>query len=132
MQPTMKKHRPYTILGILTILAFAQVVAPPRGEALNQAVDYEALQQTGVIMGSGGLVVLDDRDCMVDISRFFIDFMQDESCGKCTFCRIGIKRMSEILHSLCQGTGRVDDLERLEELLGIDVTPDSTNTLEAK
>jgi len=79
-------------------------------------VDYEALQQTGVIMGSGGLVVLDDTDCMVDIARFFIGFMQDESCGKCTFCRIGIKRMSEILDRLCDGTGRIDDLERLEEL----------------
>jgi len=79
-------------------------------------VDYEALQKTGVIMGSGGLVVLDDTDCMVDIARFFIGFMQDESCGKCTFCRIGIKRMSEILDRLCDGTGRTDDLERLEEL----------------
>ena len=79
-------------------------------------VDYEALKQTGVIMGSGGLVVLDDRDCMVDIARFFIGFMQDESCGKCTFCRIGTKRMLEILDRLCEGSGRPDDLEQLEEL----------------
>ena len=79
-------------------------------------VDYEALQETGVIMGSGGLVVLDDRDCMVDIARFFISFMQDESCGKCTFCRIGTKRMLEILDRLCDGRGLPNDLERLEEL----------------
>jgi NADH-quinone oxidoreductase subunit F len=79
-------------------------------------VDYEALQATGVIMGSGGLVVLDDRDCMVDIARFFIEFMQAESCGKCTFCRIGTKRMLEILDRLCGGTGRPGDLEKLEEL----------------
>jgi NADH-quinone oxidoreductase subunit F len=69
-------------------------------------------------MGSGGLVVLDDRDCIVDISRFFMNFMQDESCGKCTFCRIGTKRMLEILERLCEGNGREGDLERLEELAG--------------
>jgi len=79
-------------------------------------VDYDALQETGVIMGSGGLVVLDDRDCMVDIARFFIAFMQDESCGKCTFCRIGTRRMLEILDRLCDGTGQPSDLEKLEEL----------------
>jgi len=79
-------------------------------------IDYEALRETGVIMGSGGLVVLDDRDCMVDIARFFIGFMKDESCGKCTFCRIGIKRMLEILDRLCEGHGRPHDLEELEEL----------------
>jgi NADH-quinone oxidoreductase subunit F len=79
-------------------------------------VDYEALQQTGVIMGSGGLVVLDDRDCMVDIARFFIGFMQEESCGKCTFCRVGIKRMLEILDRLCEGRGEEGDLNLLEEL----------------
>ncbi len=61
-------------------------------------------------------MVLDDRDCMVDISRFFMGFMQDESCGKCTFCRIGTKRMLEILDRLCEGNGREGDLERLEEL----------------
>jgi NADH-quinone oxidoreductase subunit F len=79
-------------------------------------IDFEALTETGAIMGSGGLVVLDDRDCMVDISRFFIRFMQEESCGKCTFCRIGTKRMLEILDRLCQGEGREGDLEKLEEL----------------
>ena len=79
-------------------------------------IDYDALAQTGAIMGSGGLVVLDDRDCMVDIARFFLKFTQAESCGKCTFCRIGTKRMLEILDRLCEGHGRRDDLEKLETL----------------
>jgi NADH-quinone oxidoreductase subunit F len=76
-------------------------------------IDYDALAQTGAIMGSGGLVVLDDRDCMVDIARFFLKFTQAESCGKCTFCRIGTKRMLEVLERLCEGKGRPDDLEKL-------------------
>ncbi len=79
-------------------------------------IDYDALAQTGAIMGSGGLVVLDDRDCMVDIARFFLHFTQAESCGKCTFCRIGTKRMLEILERLCGGTSRADDMEKLELL----------------
>jgi NADH-quinone oxidoreductase subunit F len=79
-------------------------------------IDYDALAETGAIMGSGGLVVLDDRDCMVDIARFFLKFTQAESCGKCTFCRIGTKRMLEILERLCEGNGRPDDLEKLETL----------------
>ena len=79
-------------------------------------VDYEALAQTGAIMGSGGMVVLDDRDCMVDIARYFLQFTCEESCGKCTFCRIGTRRMLEILDRLCAGDGRQGDLEALEEL----------------
>ena len=79
-------------------------------------IDYDALAQTGAIMGSGGLVVLDERDCMVDIARFFLKFTQAESCGKCTFCRIGTKRMLEILERLCAGGGRRDDLEKLATL----------------
>jgi NADH-quinone oxidoreductase subunit F len=79
-------------------------------------VDYDALSKTGAIMGSGGLVVLDDRDCMVDIARFFLRFTQAESCGKCTFCRIGTKRMLEILDRLCEGKGKNGDIEKLEEL----------------
>jgi NADH-quinone oxidoreductase subunit F len=79
-------------------------------------IDYDALAQTGAIMGSGGLVVLDERDCMVDIARFFLKFTQAESCGKCTFCRIGTKRMLEILERLCAGKGRRDDLEKLATL----------------
>ena len=79
-------------------------------------IEYDALAQTGAIMGSGGLVVLDDRDCMVDIARFFLKFTQSESCGKCTFCRIGTKRMLEILERICAGKGRPGDLEQLEML----------------
>jgi NADH-quinone oxidoreductase subunit F len=79
-------------------------------------VDYEALTESGAMMGSGGLVVLDDRDCMVDISRFFLRFTCNESCGKCTFCRIGTRRMVEILDRLGEGRGRPGDLENLEEL----------------
>lgn len=79
-------------------------------------VDYEALAETGAIMGSGGLVVLDDRDCMVDIARYFLRFTCEESCGKCTFCRVGTRRMLEILDRLCAGEGREGDLENLAEL----------------
>jgi NADH-quinone oxidoreductase subunit F len=79
-------------------------------------VDYDALARTGAIMGSGGLVVLDERDCMVDMARFFLRFTQAESCGKCTFCRIGTKRMLEILDRLCEGHGHPGDLETLATL----------------
>jgi NADH-quinone oxidoreductase subunit F len=79
-------------------------------------VDYEALGRSGAIMGSGGLVVLDDRDCMVDIARFFLRFTCHESCGKCTFCRIGTRRMLEILDRLSTGQGREEDLANLAEL----------------
>ncbi len=81
-------------------------------------IDFEALASTGAIMGSGGLVVLDETDCMVDLARFFLRFTQAESCGKCTFCRIGTKRMLEILERLCAGEGRLDDLDNLELLAG--------------
>lgn len=79
-------------------------------------VDFEELNDYGAIMGSGGLVVMDDATCMVDIARFFLQFTQNESCGKCTFCRIGTKRMLEILDRLCQGEGKRGDIEELEEL----------------
>jgi len=79
-------------------------------------IDYEALRESGAMMGSGGLVVLDDRDCMVDIARFFLRFTCNESCGKCTFCRIGTRRMVEILDRLCEGRGEAEDLGTLEEL----------------
>ncbi len=79
-------------------------------------IDYDALARTGAIMGSGGLVVLDERDCMVDMARFFLRFTQAESCGKCTFCRIGTKRMLEILDRLCEGLGRPGDIATLETL----------------
>ncbi len=84
-------------------------------------VDFEAIKEVGAIMGSGGMVVLDDTDCMVDIARYFMEFTQDESCGKCTHCRIGTKRMKEILERLCSGKGRKGDLKKLEALAGITV-----------
>jgi len=79
-------------------------------------VDYEALQEVGAMMGSGGLVVLDDADCMVDIARYFLSFTQDQSCGRCTPCRVGTRRMLDILERLCEGRGRKGDLEELESL----------------
>jgi NADH-quinone oxidoreductase subunit F len=82
-------------------------------------VDYEALVKVGAIMGSGGLVVLDETDCMVDIARYFMKFTQNESCGKCTYCRIGTKCMLEILERLCRGDGRAGDVEDLEYLAAI-------------
>ncbi|NIA14156.1 MAG: 4Fe-4S dicluster domain-containing protein [Nitrospiraceae bacterium] len=82
-------------------------------------VDYESLTAAGAMMGSGGLVVLDDGDCMVEITRYFLAFTQLESCGKCTPCRVGAKRMLEILTRLCQGEGEAADLEQLAHLAGI-------------
>ena len=79
-------------------------------------VDYESLSDAGAIMGSGGLVVLDETDCMVDIARYFLEFTQNQSCGKCTFCRVGTRRMLEILDRLCSGRGEASDLDQLEEL----------------
>jgi len=79
-------------------------------------VDYESLRDIGAIMGSGGLVVMDDADCMVDIARYFLEFTQNQSCGKCTFCRIGTRRMLDILDRLCAGKGQRQDLDELERL----------------
>lgn len=79
-------------------------------------VDYESLSALGGMMGSGGLVVLDDTDCMVDIARYFLVFTQSESCGKCTPCRVGTKRMLEALDRLCDGTGGSEDVAELERL----------------
>jgi NADH-quinone oxidoreductase subunit F len=79
-------------------------------------VDYEALTEAGAMMGSGGLVVLDETDCMVDIARYFLGFTQRESCGKCTFCRVGTKRMLEILDRISAGRAHEDDLIKLETL----------------
>ena len=83
---------------------------------LDLPVDYEALTQAGSMMGSGGLVIMDDETCMVDIARFFMDFTQDESCGKCTPCRVGTRRILEILELICNGKGQPDDIETLEYL----------------
>ena len=79
-------------------------------------VDYESLREVGAIMGSGGLVVLDDTACMVDIARYFLQFTQDQSCGKCTFCRVGTKRMLDLLDRLCAGKANRHHLEELERL----------------
>jgi len=79
-------------------------------------VDYDQVNATGAIMGSGGMVVMDETTCMVDVARFFLDFTQKESCGKCTFCRIGTKRMLEILTRITEGKGVEGDIEKLEEL----------------
>jgi NADH-quinone oxidoreductase subunit F len=79
-------------------------------------IDFESLTKMGAMMGSGGLVVLDDTDCMVDIARYFLSFTQSESCGKCTFCRIGTKRMLDILNNLTEGKAKPSDLDELEKL----------------
>jgi len=79
-------------------------------------VDFESIPKTGAIMGSGGMVVLDDTTCMVEIARFFLEFTQNESCGKCTFCRVGTLRMLEILERITRGEGDPSDLDRLDDL----------------
>jgi NADH-quinone oxidoreductase subunit F len=97
-----------------------QVGGPSGGcipaELADTPVDYEALTRAGAIMGSGGLVVLDDTDCMVDIARYFLRFTQDQSCGKCTFCRVGTRRMLDTLDRICSGHGKPQDLDELEDL----------------
>ena len=101
-------------------LKAVQVGGPSGGcvpaELTDTPIDYEALAGVGAIMGSGGLVVLDEDDCMVDIARYFLRFTQDQSCGKCTFCRVGTRRMLDVLDRLCEGQGRQGDLEHLEQL----------------
>jgi len=79
-------------------------------------VDYDSVNATGAIMGSGGMVVMDETTCMVDVAKFFLDFTCKESCGKCTFCRLGTKRMLEILDRITNGLGEEGDLEKLEQL----------------
>jgi len=79
-------------------------------------VDYESITKTGAIMGSGGLIVMDESACMVDVAKFFLNFTQDESCGKCTFCRIGTLRMLEVLDRITKGEGKEEDIAHLEEL----------------
>ncbi len=85
-------------------------------QLFDTRVDYEEVSRTGAIMGSGGMVVLDDTSCMVDVARYFLKFIQDESCGKCTFCRVGTMRMLEILTRICNGEGRGEDLDLLHDL----------------
>ncbi|MCL1903172.1 MAG: 4Fe-4S binding protein [Oscillospiraceae bacterium] len=85
-------------------------------ELLDTQIGYKSLSETGAIMGSGGMVVMDDSTCMVDMARYFLDFTCKESCGKCTHCRIGNKRMLEILERICDGKGKDGDIQLLEEL----------------
>ncbi|HAP31946.1 MAG TPA: NADH-quinone oxidoreductase subunit NuoF [Firmicutes bacterium] len=98
----------------------AQTGGPSGGcisrEYLNTAIDYDSLQALGTIMGSGGLIVMDEDTCMVDLAKFFLEFVQDESCGKCAPCRIGTKRMLEILRRISYGQGTMADLDLLVEL----------------
>ncbi len=79
-------------------------------------VDYESIKETGAIMGSGGMVIMDEETCMVDIAKFFLDFVVKESCGKCTLCRLGTNRMLDILNAITSGHGKEEDLQELEEL----------------
>lgn len=101
-------------------LKAVQIGGPSGGcipeELLDLPIDYESLRQAGAMMGSGGMVVMDSSTCMVDVARFFLKFTQSESCGKCTPCREGTKRMLEILDRICSGEGREGDIELLEEL----------------
>jgi NADH:ubiquinone oxidoreductase subunit F (NADH-binding)/(2Fe-2S) ferredoxin len=83
---------------------------------LDLPVDYQKLAEVGSIMGSGGMIVMDQDTCMVDVARYFLDFLKEESCGQCNPCREGIKQMLEILTSICQGNGKEGDIELLEEL----------------
>ena len=98
----------------------AQTGGPSGGcipkEHLDTPIDYESLKQIGSMMGSGGLIVMDDTKCMVALAKFYLDFTVSESCGKCTPCRIGTKRMLEILERLCNGEGEELDLYKLEKL----------------
>ncbi|MDD8043214.1 MAG: NADH-ubiquinone oxidoreductase-F iron-sulfur binding region domain-containing protein, partial [Verrucomicrobiota bacterium] len=98
----------------------AQIGGPSGGciprQHLNVSLDYESLSELGAIMGSGGLIVMDEDTCMVDVARFFVEFIQEESCGKCSPCRVGTKRMLEILDRICEGHGTMEDLDKLEEL----------------
>lgn len=98
----------------------AQTGGPSGGcipaSGLNIPVDYDSLQEWGTIMGSGGLIVIDENTCMVDLAKFFLEFCQDESCGKCSPCRLGTKRMLEILQRITEGEGREGDIETLIRL----------------
>ncbi len=85
-------------------------------ELCDAKVDFDALNEMGAIMGSGGLVVLSESSCMVDVARYFLSFTCNESCGKCTFCRVGTKRMLDILDKLSRGEATMDDLDKLEQL----------------
>ncbi len=98
----------------------AQTGGPSGGcipkEHLDTPIDYESLKEIGSMMGSGGLIVMDDTKCMVSLAKFYLEFTVSESCGKCTPCRIGTKRMLELLEKLCAGKGSEEDIDKLEKL----------------
>jgi NADH-quinone oxidoreductase subunit F len=108
--------------GIAGGLKFKAVqVGGPSGGCIPEQlahinVDYESLGRVGTMMGSGGMVALDESDCMVDVARYFLEFTQNQSCGKCTFCRIGTRRMLDVLERLCNGQGKKGDIEELQHL----------------
>jgi NADH-quinone oxidoreductase subunit F len=101
-------------------LKAVQIGGPSGGcipaELCDVEIDFDTLGSMGSMMGSGGLVVLGENDCMVDVARYFLSFTCDQSCGKCTFCRVGIRRMLDMLDKICSGRGEPSDIERLEEL----------------
>ena len=109
-----KKHRKFKAV---------QLGGPSGGcvteQYLDMPCDYEEIVKAGAIMGSGGMIVMDDSTCMVDMARFFMDFVQDESCGKCTPCREGTRRMLQVLEKIVEGKGEAGDIELLEELAGM-------------
>ena len=104
----------------------AQTGGPSGGcipeQNLDTPIDYESLKEIGSMMGSGGLIVMDDTKCMVNLARFYQDFIVSESCGKCTPCRIGTKRLLEILTKICDGNGTEEDIDKLEELSNMVIT----------
>ena len=83
---------------------------------IDTPIDYDNLIAIGSMMGSGGLIVMDETTCMVDIAKFFLEFTVDESCGKCTPCRVGTKRLLELLNKITSGTGTMEDIDKMEEL----------------
>jgi NADH:ubiquinone oxidoreductase subunit F (NADH-binding) len=85
-------------------------------QLLDLPIDFESLTQAGSMMGSGGMIVMDENTCMVDVARYFLDFLRGESCGKCTSCREGIQIMYEILVNICEGKGKPEDIELLKEI----------------
>lgn len=98
----------------------AQMGGPSGGcipaEHLDSKIDYDSVEQIGAIMGSGGLIVMDEDTCMIDVAKYFLEFVQVESCGKCTPCRVGTKKMLDILQGICKGQAKMEDLDSLEYL----------------
>jgi len=98
----------------------AQMGGPSGGcipaEFLDNEIDYDSVKLIGAIMGSGGLIVMDENTCMVDVAKYFLEFVHDESCGKCTPCRVGTKKMLAILKSICNGNAKMEDIDGLERL----------------